>query len=379
MGKWLCTFVLCCLAWRSASADDRLAEQLFDEGVAAAAHKQWQEAAYKLEASLTEADKPSTHFNLALAYRELDRPLELTRHALAFLASEPTAARERARARAHELLSEALPRLAAFDLSEAPQGTSLKLDAATPPVVDGTRHYVLPGRALVELQVGGGTGVHSEWLLSAGQVVRWPELSRIRPLPVVSTSRPAATTPSSTILDAPPPATSPPWRKRAAWTVGTLGAALFVASVASFGVTLKRANELEADGLEGTSQPGHLDRVSRYESSFYAVMPLALTGGALMAGSFPLGPPSSLRGSLGWSISALTLGAALLVAGSYWLIDTPGEVVETTGIERPSRPAGSLLFAAGLPLATYGITFLVLRQRPVRVGVHGGLRAAISW
>jgi hypothetical protein len=382
--RWLLTLALCWMLSGSAHADDS-AKQRFDEGIAAAAAGRLEEAVEQLEASLRASDKPATRYNLVVAYQALGRPLELARHALAFLALPVQAGRESARARVEELLGPARLQLAQLDMTEAPAEASLEVIAGPAPVVDGTRWYLLPGVQALQVRAGPYRATR-ELDLRAGQVVRWAELVPEASAPVVAPGvaiqATHATYAEANVGRVPPPddaLTLGLVRKRAAWTLGVVGAGLAVAGATCMWVTVRRGDDLADGGIEGSSEPGYFTASDRYWNAFNAVMPLAFTGGALMAGAIPVGGRIAQRGSLAWAIGTLTVGAALLGVGSYWLIRQPDALIETTDLERPSRQAGSLMIAAGLPLATYGIAFLVQYRRSVHVALRGVSGVRVTW
>lgn len=383
--QWSCVLALLLAFASFARADDALARQRFETGVAAAAGGHWQEAAESLEESLSHRDKPATRFNLAVVYHELHQPLEVARHALPFLALPADAAHEPERAQIAAMLSEAKQELACLDLSGAPRGVLVKVDGASSSVADGPSVFVLPGRRVLEIIADAVPRATIVISLGAGQVVPWAILEHeiavrataasdpppvANPQPVVTQSQVSTDHTISLRL----------LRKRTAWSMGVVGAALAVAAGACMWTTIERGHDLSDAGTDGTDEPGYILDAERYLSTFRAVIPLALTSGTLMAGAIPVGAEISRRGSLGWSIAALSVGAALLGVGAYWLIREPSRLIDTVDdLDRPSRQAGSLLVAGGLPLTTYGVAFLVQRRRPLRLALHGISRATLSW
>src|SRR5689334_18648551 len=109
---WLCLVGLA-VSWpmRAVHAQDEpdpvAAKQLFEQGVAAAANKDWEVAAGLFDESLRRAEHPATRFNLLLANDELGRSLEVVRHAWAFLDLPETESRPEARVQVRDLLERA--------------------------------------------------------------------------------------------------------------------------------------------------------------------------------------------------------------------------------------------------------------------------------
>jgi hypothetical protein len=383
--KRLCTFALCLVLASSAHADDGLAKQRFDEGVAAAAEGHWQEAAEKLEASLADRDRPATRFNLILAYHELRRPLELVRHAIVFLALSPDEAREAARRRTEALMTEAKQQLAVVELSGAPPEAVVRVDGAPVQVADGPSSYVLPGDHVIEVQVGAASPRTTDLTLHAGQVVSWAELERqvaVREMPSspppIAASPPPGIGPTQPVPDA--VLSVRLLRKRSAWAMGVVGAAAAIAAGGCMWAAVERGHDLSDGGIEGMEEFGYRTSARRYSNTLGAVMGLAFSSGALMAAAIPVGGEIVQRGSLAWSIVALSVGAGLLGAGTYWLIREPKLLIDTVDdLVRPSRQAGSLLIAAGLPPTTYGIAFLVKRRQRVQLTLHGVFRLRVVW
>lgn len=380
MRRGLCALVIWLCASLEARADDEQAKQRFEAGFQAAAERRWDEAAAQFEASLRESDKPAVRFNLILVYHELERPLELARHALAFLAGADSDERKSARVRAGELLAEAKRALAALDTATLPQGTQLWIDGAAPGVRDGALLYVLPGVHVLEAEVD-QRRERVTLSLRAGEVSAWPLTPRPQPQPASMAAAPTTTPalasdPSTPLRDVP---SDNALRKWTVWSAGVAGAALFVSAGACLGKSYARGNALAADGIEGSEAPGYLDEVDHYRNAFHAIVPLALSGGVLMAGAILIGNRATRVGSLTWSIASMLAGAAALGVGTYLVIREPSALIPTSEVVRPSRQAGGLLLAASLPLASYGVGYLVSSRRDVRLGLSGLSSLRVSW
>lgn len=371
------------------SADDQRAQQLFDQGVAAALRHDWMDAAQKLEASLQESDRAGTHFNLVLVYEAMHRPFDLVRHALAFLATPSTEGRAAARRRTEELLADAADQVATIDLSGAPEPVSLRAEGDVVPLESGSRRFAPPGRLRVEVVSASGV-LKAEVTLQPGTALSWAEIaSQLAP---AAPPRQLVVVPETSALSPQPLAIAPPIparpdvdatvaqrRTSAAWVIGVLGAAFVAAAGTCAAIAVVRGNQLADRGTQGEVRRGYLSAVERYQSVRDAVLPLALTGGMLMAGAIPLGGRIARRGSRAGAITALTSGVALVGVGTYFSIRKPGSLVETAGVARTTRGWGALLIAAGLPLATFGATFTLGPRRSVRVALHGAIDLSVTW
>jgi hypothetical protein len=358
------------LGQQTARAEDESARQHFDAGVMASEESRWEQAAAEFEASLAEKDRPATRFNLILAYHQLQRPLDVLRHALPFLAAPNAAGREEARDQAAVLLADARRKLAVLSVAALPVGSELQVDGHAPAVLQDERVFVSPGVHQLELRLG---HVHEtiEIELSAGQELPWPRLGRSAPaatsplqLPVGPAIAPVLSVPTSVRSQ---DSSLRLIRKRSAWAMGTVGAALALAGGACWLLADRRSDRLGHGGIMRAQEPGYYDVLERYWTSFEAVMPLAFAGGALMASAILVGGQITRRGSLAWSIASIATGTVLLGFGGYWLGREPRPVIPTTLIDRPSRQGGSLLVSTAMPLLTYGVAFPLVRGRTTRL------------
>ncbi len=362
---WLLT------AGQTARADDEVARQRFESGVAASEEARWQDAAYDFEASLSESDRPATRFNLILAYQQLGRPLDVVRHALQFLAEQQGAGREEARSKVAATLAEAKRQVAVLNVAALPSESELRVNGHVPALLVAGNVYLLPGVHHLELRLGQAIQETIEITLSAGQELPWPRLGR-RDVEPTSAGAPRTAAPLAPLARRPMDraATDSPLavvRNRAAWTLGSVGAALAVAAGACLIVADRRSDRLRDSGVARTQEAGYFDALDRYWTSVDSVMPLAFSGGVLMASAILVGERVTRRGSLAWSVASLAAGAALVGVGTFWLVREPHHVIPGTDIERPSRQGGSLLFSAGLPLITYGAAFPIVHRRGRRL------------
>jgi hypothetical protein len=342
----------------SAKADDVPGRRSFEEGVAAAAEQHWQAACQHFEASLAEADKPATRFNLILANHELQRPLEVVRHALAFLAYPEQPEHAAAKARARELLELVTKQLAVLTTDSLPESAELSVDGAAPSVKEQHRVYVAPGLHHLEARLGRELFEAIEIHLAAGQVTPWPRQGRSRSTPRVVQLTPPSP-PAALVLELAAPPPSPPLRTRLAWTMGSMGAAIQLSALGAYLGTLHRANEFMRRDL---FEPGVERTRDRYLRLQRAIAPLALVGGALMASAVAVGARSTRAGSLAWPISALVAGSAMLGAGLALVLREPARL-QGGDLREPTRQGSSLLAAGALPLFTYGIGCLHVRKR----------------
>lgn len=379
---------LCACTWaflwsaQAVRADDAVARQHFEAGVEASEASRWEDAVQSFEVSLSERDRPATRFNLILAHEQLKHPLEVVRHALAFLAQESVPGREDARERATMLLNQAKREVASLSTVALPADSRLEVDGNPPSVVRAGRVYLLPGVHHLELLLVGGARETNDVALSAGQELSWPRSDVGTPSPVASTTERSKVPPrhqAAQTADLRAGEVSlARFRLRAAWVAGPVGAGLALAAGACLLISDQRGDRLAKDDIEGARRPGYFGRLNRYWSSVDAIMPLALAGGVLMASAVLLGPRFVPRGSFSTSIASIFAGIAALGFGIYWLAREPARLISTTDIDRPSREAGSLLLSAALPLLAYGITFPLVRREKARVGL--GLAAArIAW
>jgi hypothetical protein len=347
--------------------DSAVAKQLFERGVAAAAKRDWELATGLFEESLRHAEHRATRFNLVVANDELGRSLEVVRHAWAFLDLPGTESRPEARAQVRELMEQATRALAVLNI-EALQGIAeLSADGRPLQVVHGPLFYLLPGPHVLRTSEPGQPDRIVELTLEAGQAGNWPA-PPARANPAMEESSPRHKSTASTQL-APIPrkalvalrgqklATA---RYRAAWALGGVGATSGIASVALYAAAKLRGETLVR---EGWTAPGYPRDADRYGMLKNAVAPLALAGGALMAGAIILGPHAAERTSLAWGVAAIVSGAALAGLGAFWLAQGPSPLIEGTHVQSPVIQAGCLWLGASLPLLTYGSKWAIARAR----------------
>jgi hypothetical protein len=365
----------------SARAEDVLGKRSFEDGIVAAQAQRWQEARSHFEASLTQADKPATRFNLVLVNEQLDQPLEVVRHALAFLALPEQDEHATARARTRELLAQATGRLATLTTDALPAALELYVDGAKPVVTEAHRIYLTPGPHRLETKQDGLLTSGSDVELSAGQVAAWPQPPEGVPsqdrVEQTAPAQPAPAGPESrSTFDArlPPSRRNERARTPIAWALGSMGAAIQLSALGVYLGALHRADEF---GERDLFQPGVTEAMDDTLRLQNTVAPLALAGGALMAGAIATGARSRRVGSLGWSIAALATGSAMAGAGLALAVREPPSV-PGSNLPEPTRQAGYLLASSALPLFAYGIGFLVTRRRarpshasaPVPLGVR---------
>ena len=371
MRLWLVVVTMLWLLPRLTWADDEHGKQLFEQGLSAAEDKRWADAARLFEESLLHSDRPATRFNLLLASHELSRPLDVTRHALAFLAYPKREEHGEARARARELLARATQRLAMVTTGALPDGTGLAVDGARPDPRADERIYLLPGPHHLQASLPGGLYESIQVELTAGQTLAWPRQGRSRaPLtltPAVSTSVTADAAPREPSMAR--------LRTRLAWSGGVLGAAMTLSALGCY-----LGAEHRADGLstQNPSVDGYVSASDDYLRLTNAILPLALSGGVLMAGAVAVGMRT--RGaSLGWTLASLSLGGAALAFGAVLMIRDPAIVVPNTNVTRPTIQAGSLLLSAALPLLTYGLIAPFTRRQKRRELVHSLSSLRMNW
>jgi hypothetical protein len=353
-----------------ARADEGRARQLFAEGLKAASRNDWLEAVRLLEASAEQADKPASRYNLVVANQELKRPLEVARHATAFLSMSDSRAHPAEVAEVRAYLNQALRELAVLLLQGLPPGVQPRVDDAAPRVADEAHVYVLPGLHRLELWLDEAPLESIEIELRAGAVQAWPRVGKRTEAAVAvagaleavppdpgqpgvqpgAESAPQAPRAAATSLS-PPPLPAWPVKRKLAWSLGIVGAAIGIGAISSYAYALRRADELE--GIDPAT-PGYTSTVRSYQRSTTAVYSLALSGGVLMAGAAALAPHKP-RGALAVSITALVLGLTALGAGLAFVAQAPKELVKDSTVYRPTREAGALLLGASLPLLTYGI------------------------
>jgi hypothetical protein len=360
--------VYCLSLWLltlTARADDVLARELFDAGVKAAAAQNWSEAARLLEASLAQKDRAACRFDLVIAYHELKRPLDVVRHALAFLGATQARAESEESAEVRALIDRALRELAILEVARLPAGVEPRIDDGPPQVGDRNRLYVAPGPHRLELWLGNRLLESIEIELRAASSQPWPRVSPIREVqepvdhsevsaaPGDTEARSAAadrTAPTTSDL-ATSAGTSARPMERLALGLGISGAALATVAVGTYIYAEHRADVLER---WPPSRLGYTTASDRYGRSRAAVMPLAFAAGALLASAGAL-VSQKPRGAFAISLTALLLGVGTASAGAALMIRTPEPLVEGTDIPRPTREAASLLLAASAPLLSVGV------------------------
>lgn len=357
---WFSGVALVC----SAHAQDAAGRRMFEQGVAAARAQRWDEARSHFEASLAEADKPATRFNLVLVYEQLGLPLQVARHALAFLALPEQAEHAAARGRARELLARAVAQLATLTTGALPPALQLRIDGAPPAAREPHRVYVTPGVHRLESLRAGAPVVSADVELAAGQIAPWPEArpNAAQPQAVhIAVTQPAPAQSELAVVGAARagPRDAERTRTQLAWTFGSMGAAI---QLSALGVYLGALHRADAFGERDLFQPGVVEARDDALRLQNAVAPLALAGGALMASAVVTGARATRAGSLGWSVGALASGAAMAGAGLALAVHEPPSVPGSR-LPEPRRQAGYLLATSALPLFAYGVGFLVARQR----------------
>jgi hypothetical protein len=351
---------------QDARADETQARELFGAGVKAMLASDWTEAVRLLEASLAQQEKAACRYNLIVANRELQRPLEVARHAVAFLGRVEGSSHSGEAAEVRTFLNEAVRELVTLQAEGLPLGTQLKVDDAPPTVMDGSRVYVLPGLHRLELWLGARQLESIEIELGAGAVQPWPRVRALHDpaaaeitVPVAQRDPASGAPPTAAPVSTPPPVgprleasqleqarTKRLW----AWSLGLAGAATGASAAILYGSAARKADEVRSDD---PMEFGYSTGTDRYQRLQLSVMPLAFAGGALMASGTAL-VAQRPRAALVISITMLVLGVAAASAGTVLMVRTPETLIEGTGIKEPSREAGSLALGAALPLLTYG-------------------------
>jgi hypothetical protein len=375
-----------CASWPSQAthAQDETervaAKQLFEQGVVAAANKDWAVATGLFEESLRHAEHPATRFNLVLANDELQRSLEVVRHAWAFLDLAETESRPEARVQVRELVERATRALAVLDMEALRDKAELSVDGHPPQVVHGTLVYLLPGAHVLETRRPGQLVQKAELTLEAGQSGDWPNGNTN-----ASAESPPTPVPSANAQLAPVRVAAPveahtqkleTLRYRAAWTVGGVAAASAVAAVALYAAAKLRGEDLAREGSSAAGYPGNADHYGALKN---AVAPLAIGSGVLMAGAIALGPRLTQGKSLGWGVAAIASGAALVGLAGAWFAHGPRPLVEGTPVESPVVQAGCLWLGASLPLMTYGVSLLIARARRRPSAEHSFSPLKVVW
>jgi hypothetical protein len=369
MRRWLWGLALVLGAAAGVRADDVLARERFEQGVRAASDGRWLEAKQHLEASLRESDKPATRYNLIVANQQLGSPLELVRHALAFLAAPPSAAQAELGASVQELLDAATPALAVVLIDALPADAQLLIDGAAPALLHEGRIYLAPGLHRFELRRANASVETAEADVTAGQTAQWPRAPPPAALPAApAEDGPKAALPAAPVEDGPkaartvPPVAPepPPFRTRTSVrALAIAGAISGVTAIALYVAAEHRGRPLPDSDLESA---GYARSAERYSRLKYTIMPFAFLSGALLASAVVADTMRARRGSMAWAVASLVLGGALLVTGGVLLALNPAPLVDGTGLETLSRERGSLLLSASFPLIGYGVTFSIGRK-----------------
>lgn len=364
----------------AAGAQDIPGKQSFEDGVAAAQAQRWQEARSHFEASLVQTDKPATRFNLVLANEQLDQPLEILRHALAFLALPEQSEHAAARTRARELVARSTARVAVLTTDGLSAPLELQVDGAPAVAFADGRIYLAPGPHRLETKHAGATLGASVVELTAGQVAAWPQPEVSAPEPPVRVEEPPPTAShaAASTWDADAGAISlrsERTRTPIAWALGSMGAASYLSALGVFLGALHRADEF---GERDLFQPGVREARDDSLRLQNAVLPLALTGGGLMAGAIATGAHSRRAGSLAWSIGSIAAGSGMAAAGLAISLHEPPPVPDTN-LPMPTRQVGYLLASSALPLLTYGIGFLLTYRRERARQVTALFSSGVRW
>jgi hypothetical protein len=352
-------------AWAaSARAEELRAKQLFDDGVRAVAAGRTATACALFEASLAEADRPATRFNLALANSQLGRPLEVARHALALRAGDARALPPDAVQRTQELLDAAQRELAILDTSALPAEDVLRIDGSAALVVHAARVYVTPGRHRLELTHADQT-TSVELELAADQITPWPQPVAAEPQDAVplTVARDASADARLPVAAPVPPGaeaarTGPRLRRTLSLSTAALGTALSLSAWACYIRVERVGSDLSRRDPMGE---GFVSDASAYWRLQRAILPIAFTGGVLMAAAVAVRERE--LSSFGWALSAVAAAGVVLTAGAVLLARSPEPLIEQTEYREPSRQLGGLLVSSGLPLLTYGIRGLVRHRR----------------
>lgn len=342
----------------------RSAKRWFQRGLAHAERGDWERAARAFEASLALDDRPAARFNAVLAHAELAQPLEVVRHALAFLQGPESAARATARATVVQKLEAAATQLAVLRLDHLPDDAEPLLDGAPPSLRDASRAFAAPGPHQLQLRRGQARGAATTLVLAPGSTTAWPQpLPPQEPGPALQVEavdlRAAATPdeqapavsepdvarlPPAVATDARSMPPRPTRRVRLAWALGAMGLAAELAGTAMYGVARRRASDLaERD----PTVSGFLGASDRYERARRSVLPLALSGGLLMSGAAASAPAFCSTPARTWSTVAVAVGLSVT---SGWLLARTAPRVGATRLRTPTAEAGTLLLGVTLPI-----------------------------
>jgi hypothetical protein len=353
--KWLWGLALVLCAAAGVRADDALARERFEQGVRAASEGRWEEAKQFLEASLRESDVPATRYNLIVANQQLGSPLELVRHALAFLAAPSSPAQAELRGSVQELLDAATSALAVVSIEALPPDAQLTIDGSAPAVLHAGRAYLVPGRHRFELRRANASIEAAEADLAAGDTVPWPRAPApaALPPPVEEAPQVAPSEPHA------PPLPRSVRPRASAWGLGIAGAISGLTAIGLYAAAEYRGRQLPESDM---AADGYVPAADRYSRLKYTIMPFAFLGGALLASAVAADTAHARRGSMAWAIASLGFGAAMLVAGAVLVAVKPPALVEDTDLRTLSRERGSLLLSGSFPLISYGVTFSIGRK-----------------
>jgi hypothetical protein len=358
-------------------ADEQHARQDFAEGVQAVSEQRWEAAEAAFSRSLAYVDRPATRYNLMLVNEALGKFLEVLRHGHAFEADPRAGQHALEQTRARELVDSARRAVAILRCEQLPEAAVPLIDGAAPPLRFEDEIYVLPGDHRFTLKVGEEVVHEVSLTLQAGDEQPWPT----SPPPLTPTA--ATTTPERTATTAVAPARAltvnaapSPLQRRAAWSLGISGATLLLSGVVCLATAAPAAAELRTREFNEPGFPSASDRYLRLELS---VMPLALTGGALLAAAIVMGSELLERGSRPWSIASLVTGGALLGFGIALMVRQPDRLVPEVDLHEPSRQLGSVVTAAALPLLAYGVGYEVKRAKRDRVRIVGVFPLYARW
>lgn len=348
--RWLkALFASLALAWPTSLsyADAKIAQAEFERGVRLAQEKRLDEAVQAFENSIVEQDRLPTRFNLVVICNELNRPLQVVKHALAFMRLGPRDDLVEARDRVTTLMAKALPRLATLKTHLVAHSLELRVNGVAPEAQDEMHVYVTPGVHVLETCRSQDSCETQTVQLSSGQELAWPEPQ----IPAAAKDAAAPRSLPSTPVGAPPAdQLSPPkWRTKTARVLGVVGGAVEFAALATCALASRRAHLLsERDPFS----EGFGRTATRYWRASNAVMPLAFAGGVLMSTAVALTERG--RGGRTWRLAAVVIGAAGLIGGTFLLAVRPPPIASLNANE-PTRQAGSVVFSVSLPLVVYGV------------------------
>jgi hypothetical protein len=358
---FLLAYVWPCCSVRADGREER-SREAFEQGVAFSAAAQWEQAAAAFEASLEAIERPAARFNLVIAYRELARPLEVARHAIAFLRYPEHPTYAEARAKAEGALANALLELAIITTQRLPETAELLIDGGSPIRDDTRRVYSAPGPHRLELKIANEPAEGVDVQLRAGQVIEWPRApATIATEPSSTPTEPVSlangTGRAPTARSAFPPldgrdlAPERRWRSRLALSLGVTGGAAGAAALVAYGVELWRAKGLRD---QDPFQAGFLSAANDYLRVQTSVVSLAAIGGVLMASAVAVGPRAACSDSRTLAWGASITGAVLAATGTF-LAARKSPLIEDTDVERPVHELGVVLVSAAAPLLSYGI------------------------